>query len=73
LSFVAFFLALSMCGLSISNIYMASKNITQLEMLKGNLRLNDKHGLHPNPYDLGALTNLKNLFDADKWTFWLPT
>ncbi len=42
-------------------------------MLKGNLRLNDKHGLHPNPYDLGFLTNINTLFHSGKWTFWLPT
>jgi len=42
-------------------------------MLKGTLRLNDKFGLHPNPYDLGGLTNLNSIFYSDKWLFWLPT
>ena len=64
LTFIAFFLALSMCGLAISNLYMASKNVTQLEMLKGVIRLNDKFGLHPNPYDLGPLTNLNTIFGS---------
>ena len=33
-------------------------------MLKGNLRLNDKHGTHPNPYDLGFFTNLNTIFSG---------
>lgn len=64
LTFFSFFLALSMCGLALSNIYIAMKNITQLEMLKGTLRLNDKYGTHPNPYDLGPFTNLNTLFQS---------
>lgn len=42
-------------------------------MLKGHFRFNDKHGLHPNPYDLGFFTNLNTVFDSDKWLFWYPT
>jgi hypothetical protein len=72
LTFISFLLALSMCGLSISNIAMASKNITQLEMMKGHFKFSDKHGLNPNPYDLGCFTNLNYIFGSDNWTFWLP-
>lgn len=73
LTFFSFLLALSMLGLAIGNVYSAMKNITQLEMLKGVIRLNDKYGMHPNPYNLGALTNLNTIFDSDKWLFWFPT
>jgi hypothetical protein len=51
-----------MGGLAISNIILAGKNMTQLEMLKGHFKFIDKHGLNPNPYDLGFLTNLNNIF-----------
>lgn len=35
--------------------------------------MNDKHGTHPNPYDLGALTNLNIVFGGDYWLFWWPS
>lgn len=41
-------------------------------MLKGIFLMNDKHGTHPNPYDLGALTNINTVFGGDYWLFWWP-
>jgi hypothetical protein len=73
LSFIAFFLTCSMGSLAIGNIYLGTKNITQLEMLKGIFFLNDKHGTHPNPFDLGFLSNLNIVFGGDYWLFWWPS
>lgn len=73
LTFIAFLLSFSMNGLAISNIMIAGKNVTQIEMLKGTFIFRDKHGMHPNPYDLGFFTNLNNIFGGDYWLFWWPT
>lgn len=73
LSVFSFFLSLSMNGIWISQLYFASKNITQLDLMKGHFTLNDKHGIKPNPFDLGILTNLNTIFNGDYWLFWLPT
>lgn len=73
LSFVGFFLSISMNGLALSNLYMAGKNLTQIEMLKGIFTLRDRHGTHPNPYDLGFFTNLNIVFGGDYWLFWWPS
>ena len=73
LSFASFLLAFSMNGLAISNIMLTGKNITQLDMLKGQFIWGDKHGLHPNPFDLGYLTNWNDVFNGDYWLFWWPT
>jgi hypothetical protein len=73
LTFISFLLAISMLGLASSNLFLASKNITSLELLKGHFRMSDKHGLHPNPYDLTAFTNINTVFDGDKWMFWWPS
>lgn len=73
LTFFSFLLAFSMNGLAFSNLLLVSKNITQLEMLKGHFRWSDKHGTHPNPYDLGALSNFNSVFDGNYWLFWWPT
>jgi len=51
-----------MIGLAVSNLYMAAKNITQLDLMKGQFKIQDKHGLHPNPFDLGFFTNLNIIF-----------
>ena len=42
-------------------------------MLKGHFRWKDKHGTHPNPYDLGCLTNFNIIFHGNYWLFWWPT
>lgn len=73
LTCVAFLLSFSMNGLAISNIMLASKNITQIDVLKGIFRFKDKHGTHPNPYDLGFFANLNNVFGGDYWLFWWPS
>lgn len=72
LSFCAFFLSISMSSLAIGNVYLAGKNITQIEMMKGIFFMNDKHGTHPNPFDLGFLSNLNSIFGGDYWLFWWP-
>lgn len=60
----SFILTLSMLGLTISNLYTISKNITRIEMMKGIFRLSDPEGLFPNPYDLGCLTNYSTIFEG---------
>lgn len=35
--------------------------------------MNDKHGTHPNPYDIGFFSNINSVFGGDYWLFWLPT
>ena len=62
-----------MNGLAISNLLLVSKNITQLDMLKGQFRYNDKHKTHPNPFDLGVFSNFNSVFNGDYWLFWWPT
>ena len=62
-----------MNGLWISNLIMACKNITQLDLLKGNFRFQDKHGTHPNPFDLGPFSNINSVFNGDYWAFWWPS
>jgi hypothetical protein len=62
LSVFAFLLTLSMIGLTISNLVMIGKNITQIDMLKGNFKFSDHSGTHPNPFDLGFLTNINLIF-----------
>lgn len=69
----SFLLSFSMNGLAISNLLLVSKNITQLDMLKGQFRYNDKHKNFPNPYDLGVLSNFNSVFNGDYWLFWWPT
>lgn len=59
---ISFLLTLSMLGLAISNLYLVTKNITQLDLMKGQFKIQDKHGLHPNPFDLGFFTNLNLVF-----------
>jgi hypothetical protein len=70
---ISFLLSLSMIGLSTSNLFLITKNITQLDLMKGQFKIQDKHGLHPNPFDLGFFTNINLVFEADKWMFWWPT
>lgn len=41
-------------------------------MLKGIFLFKDKHGTHPNPYDLGIFTNFNIVFGGDYWLFWWP-
>jgi hypothetical protein len=50
-----------------------SRNITYVDMLKGIFTVNDKEGTHPNPFDLGRITNLSQLFEGQSWSFWFPT
>ena len=47
-----------MGGLSVSNLFLITKNITQLDLMKGQFKIQDNNGLHPNPFDLGFFTNL---------------
>ena len=70
---MSFLLSFSMNGLFVSNVMLVYKNITQLDMLKGLLRFQDKHGTHPNPFDLGCLTNFNTVFFGAYWLFWWPT
>ena len=41
--------------------------------MKGHFRMSDNYGTHPNPFDLGGLTNFNTTFMGDYWLFWLPT
>jgi hypothetical protein len=70
---ISFLLALSMLGLAISNIYMAGVNMTRMDLLKGSFKFNDRHGTHPNPYNLGFFANIASVFEGNKWLFWWPT
>lgn len=62
LTVISFLLALSMIGLGVSNLIMAAKNLTRMDLLKGSFRFIDKDGTSPNPFDLGVITNLSTLF-----------
>lgn len=62
LTAASFILFLSMLGLTFSNLYSITKNVTRIDMMKGAFLLNDKEGTHPNPFDLGTLTNYSTLF-----------
>jgi hypothetical protein len=42
-------------------------------MMKGIFFLNDRHQTHPNPYDLGYLTNWNIVFGGNYWLFWWPS
>ena len=70
---MSFLLSLSMNGLWISNLTMVAKNITQLDLLKGQFSFQNKHGTHPNPYNLGILSNFNSVFGGDYWWFWWPS
>ena len=69
---ISFLLSLSLNGLFWSNLILVAKNITQLDLLKGQFRMSDKHGTYPNPYNLGILSNFNSIFNGDYWLFWLP-
>jgi hypothetical protein len=73
LTICSFILTLSMLGLTISNLLMALKNITRMDLLKGTFRFNDTEGDHPNPFDLGRLSNFNSIFQKQAWLFWFPT
>jgi hypothetical protein len=62
-----------MVSLALGNIVTLGKNITQIDMLKGTFKMTDKDGTHPNPYNLGFLTNLANHFEGELWKIWWPT
>ena len=62
-----------MGGLSVSNLFLITKNITQLDLMKGQFKIQDNNGLHPNPFDLGFFTNLNLILYSDKWIVWCPT
>lgn len=66
-------LSFSMNGLWISNLTMACKNITQLDLIKGNFKFQDKTGVFPNPFDIGAYSNINSIFNGDIWLFWWPS
>jgi len=51
-TFLAFFFIISLAGLTFSGLKLASKNVTYIDLLKGNFTLNDKDGTNPNPFDL---------------------
>jgi hypothetical protein len=73
LTLSSFLLLLFQFGLALSGIQFFWKNITYIELLKGTFQFNDKHGLHPNPFDLGPITNYATIFEGESWTFWIPT
>jgi len=64
LTLFAFLLTFSMVGLFTNGLFVMAKNITQIDLMKGNYRLNDKDGTHPNPFDFGPFTNISLLFDG---------
>lgn len=64
LTATSFILAMCMISLALGNIVTLGKNITQIDMLKGTFKMTDKDGTHPNPYNLGFLTNLANHFEG---------
>ena len=62
LTLVSFVLSLVELSLTASGIQLLWKNIAYIDVIKGVFHLNDKHGLHPNPFDLGVFTNFNTLF-----------
>lgn len=64
-------LTLSLTGLTINNLLLASKNITTLDIMKGRFRFRADHK-KPNVFDFGWATNLAMFFDYDTFWFWLP-
>lgn len=44
-----------------------------MDLLKGTFRFNDTEGDHPNPFDLGRLSNFNSIFQKQAWLFWFPT
>jgi hypothetical protein len=51
-------------GLTLSGLKFISNNVTYIDMLKGLFVVNDKEGLHPNPYDLELTTNFATVFEG---------
>lgn len=72
-TFLSFFFILFLMGLTLSTLKFVSNNVTYIDMLKGVFTINDKEGLHPNPYDLEVITNFATVFEGETWKFWLPT
>jgi hypothetical protein len=73
LTFISFLLSISLTGLTLSSIVLASKNMTQIEIIKGLFVFRDPTNTRPNPFDLGLLSNLNSVFNGDYWLFWWPT
>lgn len=73
LTIIAFGLALAMLGLAFSSLVYVAKNITKIDLMKGTFRMNDPKRLHPNPFDLGKITNFATVFEGQAWTWWLPS
>jgi hypothetical protein len=70
-SLLTILLAISLTGLSINHIFMAMKNITTLDVMKGTYRFR-ADPKKPNVFDFGTFTNLAMFFDYDTFFFWLP-
>ena len=51
-------------SLFFGNMYTLTKNITKIDLLKGNFALQDKLGMFPNPFDLGCITNFATVFSG---------
>ena len=70
---MSFLLSFNMNGLFISNLILACKNFTQLDIIKGSFKFIDSKGIYPNPYNLGVFSNYNSIFDGDYWLFWWPS
>jgi hypothetical protein len=63
-TFLSFFFIIFLMGLTLSGLKFISNNVTYIDMLKGLFVVNDKEGLHPNPYDLELTTNFATVFEG---------
>jgi hypothetical protein len=70
-SLIGLILSISLTGLSLNHVFLAMKNMTTLDIMKGIYRFKSDPK-KPNVFDLGMFTNLALFFDYDTFLFWLP-
>jgi len=64
IAFADFIMTLGLLSLFFGNLYILTKNVTKIDLLKGDFMLQDREGMHPNPFDLGFLTNYAVIFEG---------
>ena len=73
LTLISFLLSFNMNALFISNLILATKNFTQMDIIKGSFKFMDSKGTYPNPFNLGLYSNYNSIFSGDYWFFWWPS